>query len=167
MRMFMCFVPGEPRGKGSVRATIRGGRAATYTDSKTRDWMSFAEDKAREARCGSAPLSGPLRVHLTAIVHRPAEAVPKGPRQKDPPPLNRIYVETKPDTDNISKGALDAIKKAGVIHDDAQVAHEVIEKFYAAIDEHGVQEDEGLYISVNEMDCWRKPSAEKKTPRAS
>ena len=53
------------------------------------------------------------------------------------------YKTTKPDTDNLNKMLKDEMTKAGFWMDDAQVASEVIEKFWAATS--------GIFVSVEEL----------------
>lgn len=52
------------------------------------------------------------------------------------------YKDTKPDTDNLNKLLKDCMTDLGYWHDDAQVASEVIEKFWA--------EPPGIWISISE-----------------
>lgn len=51
---------------------------------------------------------------------------------------------TKPDTDNLQKLLKDCMTKVGFWKDDAQVASEIVEKFWAAVP--------GIYISVMELE---------------
>lgn len=51
---------------------------------------------------------------------------------------------TKPDTDNLQKLLKDCMTKLGYWKDDAQVASEIIEKFWAV--------QPGIYIAVQEME---------------
>ena len=53
------------------------------------------------------------------------------------------YKSTRPDTDNLDKLLKDVMTKLGFWMDDAQVASEIIEKFYA--------EHPGLFIHVEEL----------------
>jgi len=56
---------------------------------------------------------------------------------------NGQYKATRPDTDNLQKLFKDCMTKAGFWHDDAQVASEVIEKFYAATP--------GIFVAVSQI----------------
>lgn len=51
---------------------------------------------------------------------------------------------TKPDTDNLQKLLKDCMTKVGFWKDDAQVASEIVEKFWAAVP--------GIFISVAELE---------------
>lgn len=53
------------------------------------------------------------------------------------------YKTTKPDTDNLQKLFKDCMTKVGFWKDDAQVASEIIEKFYSAVT--------GVYVKVESI----------------
>lgn len=53
------------------------------------------------------------------------------------------YKSSKPDTDNLQKMLKDVMTKCGYWHDDAQVASEVTEKFWA--------EHPGIWICIKEL----------------
>lgn len=57
---------------------------------------------------------------------------------------NGQYKTTRPDTDNLQKLFKDCMAKAGFFRDDAQVASELIEKFYSTIP--------GIYVRLEEID---------------
>ena len=54
------------------------------------------------------------------------------------------YRTSKPDTDNLQKLLKDVMTRLGYWHDDAQVASEIAEKFWAEIP--------GLYVAVEELE---------------
>lgn len=56
---------------------------------------------------------------------------------------NGEYKATKPDTDNLVKALKDAMAKTGFFTDDAQVASEITEKFWADVP--------GIYVMVEEV----------------
>lgn len=56
---------------------------------------------------------------------------------------NGEYKATKPDTDNLQKLLKDCMTKCGFWHDDALVASEVIEKFWADVP--------GIWIRIEEL----------------
>lgn len=56
------------------------------------------------------------------------------------------YRITKPDTDNLQKLLKDCMTKVGFWKDDALVASEIAEKFWAAVP--------GIYIQVNSLEMW-------------
>ena len=56
---------------------------------------------------------------------------------------NGSYRITKPDTDNLDKLLKDCMTALGFLQDDAQVAREIIEKFWADVP--------GIYVRVSEI----------------
>lgn len=57
---------------------------------------------------------------------------------------NGEYKATRPDTDNLQKALKDIMTKLRFWNDDAQVASEIVEKFWA--------DTPGIYISVTQLD---------------
>ena len=76
------------------------------------------------------PLSGPLRLVVKWCF--PAGQHPDGQ-----------YKDTRPDTDNLQKLLKDCRTTCGYWHNDAQVASEIAEKFWATVP--------GIYIKVEEL----------------
>lgn len=62
---------------------------------------------------------------------------------------NGEWKTTKPDTDNLQKLLKDCMTKVGFWNDDAQVACEIIEKFWAKVP--------GIAISIEEMEVSACP----------
>ena len=120
-------VPMPPRGKGRPRHTVRNGRVMVYTPKETKSW---------EAQVGIASLvcrpamvmEGPVRVDILAVMPRPKRLL----RKKDPNGL--IWCLTKPDSDNIRKSVLDALKTWW--RDDSQVVDGRTLKVYAERNGH-------------------------------
>ena len=121
----------------------------THQDKQLRAWVK--DGKARAVLHVSARLKdarAKLRAHLCK--HRPAAPIPRGM------PVRLVvkwlfpvqghsqgqYHTAKPDTDNLQKALKDVMTELGFWADDAQVASEVAEKFWA--------EPSGIYISVEE-----------------
>ena len=77
------------------------------------------------------PLGGPVRLVVKWLF--PAEG-----RRPD-----GSYKTTRPDTDNLEKALKDEMTCLGFWHDDAQVASEITEKFWA--------DTPGIYIEVNKL----------------
>ncbi len=77
------------------------------------------------------PMSGPLRLTVKWLF-------PKGAKHKD-----GEYKATKPDTDNLQKMLKDCMTECHFWVDDAQVASEITEKFWADVP--------GIYIQVEEI----------------
>lgn len=119
-RSWRLEVPFAPAAKERPRTTVRGGRARTYTPSKTAA-VEYAIRTWALAQ-GVRPLAGPLRLHVEAYLPRPTGHTRAQREQR--------YVSTRPDLDNLAKLALDAL--LGVAYaDDGQVARIVAEKLYA------------------------------------
>ena len=78
------------------------------------------------------PMTGPIRLLVKWIF-------PRG-KHKD-----GTYKTTKPDTDNLNKMLKDEMTKAGFWKDDALVASEIIEKFWA--------DRPGIYIEIERLIC--------------
>lgn len=78
----------------------------------------------------SEPMIGPLRLVVKWLF-------PRG-RHKD-----GTYKDTKPDTDNLNKMLKDEMTHTGFWKDDAQVASEIIEKFWAEVT--------GIYIEIEPL----------------
>lgn len=101
----------------------------------------FYEDRElKEARLD-------LRKRLTAVDHSTIDGpvrllvkwlFPKGMHE------NGTYKTTKPDTDNLNKMLKDEMTRTGFWLDDAQVASEIIEKFWADVP--------GIYIEVSRLE---------------
>ena len=77
------------------------------------------------------PLDGPVRLVVKWLF--PAEG-----RHPD-----GSYRTTRPDTDNLEKALKDEMTRLGFWHDDAQVASEITEKFWA--------DTPGIYIEVTPL----------------
>lgn len=77
------------------------------------------------------PLTGPLRL-VTKWCYEP---------KYKPTQTDVVYKPTKPDTDNMIKLLKDEMTRCGFWVDDAQVASEITEKFWAT--------PAGIYVSVS------------------
>lgn len=77
------------------------------------------------------PLDGPVRLVVKWLF--PAEG-----RRPD-----GSYKTSRPDTDNLEKALKDEMTRLGFWHDDAQVASEIVEKFWA--------DTPGIYIEVSKL----------------
>ena len=104
--------------------------------------LYFYEDRSlKEARAkiGNAlarqapekPEKGPLRLIVKWLF-------PRGSHR------DGEYKPTKPDTDNLNKMLKDEMTKAGFWRDDAQVASEIIEKFWA--------EKTGIFVKIERLE---------------
>lgn len=115
-----------------LHAYMKGGRpCAVLHDSPE---LKNAQAKLRAALAPyrpPAPMEGPLRLVVKwcfpAGRHRDGE-----------------YKATKPDTDNLDKALKDQMTRLGFWQDDAQVASEIVEKFWAATP--------GIYVEVEQLE---------------
>lgn len=109
-------VPGEPVGKGRARFDPRSGRA--YTPKTTRRWLDMAvlviRAAAKRQQWVAPERTVPIRVEIAAVKRRPKRLAKRAPNKR----RRRVR---KPDGDNVEKAVLDALTKAGVYADDAQV----------------------------------------------
>jgi Holliday junction resolvase RusA-like endonuclease len=119
-------VPGEPRGKGRPRATVRGGYAHVYTDAKTRSeegairWIANAAMNAEPPYEKAVVLEvWAFRLIPTAFSRMKREAAESG----------NLAPISKPDADNYLK-MVDALN--GIVwRDDSQVVTAIVHKRYS------------------------------------
>lgn len=112
------------------KVTVRNGKPVFYdppelkaAKAKLRDYMApFAP---------SEPMSGSVRLLVKWLF------------PVDGKHTNGEYKATKPDTDNLQKALKDIMTKLRFWNDDAQVASEIVEKFWA--------DTPGIYISVTQL----------------
>lgn len=123
---FAVIIPGNPRGKGSVRV----GRWGAYKDDKTENYMATCILAMREANGSAAPIEEPTRVTIAAYLPRPQALIPKAKGRVEQPPAVAFLAPVKPDLDNLSKAICDALTQAGVIVDDQRVVELRMSKSY-------------------------------------
>lgn len=128
---FACTIPGDPRGKGSVR--VYNGRA--MKDKRTSDYMGRCVYVMHAAHEGRPPIEEPTVVRIVAYLARPKGLVPNDRARTPQPPAGPFYAPAKPDADNMAKALLDSLTQAGVIADDCRVVELTVTKMYAAIQE--------------------------------
>lgn len=118
---FSCA--GHPITQGSKRAFVRNGHATLVESGgdKLRLWRHVIATTARETTHG-APLDGPLHVHLSFRLERPAST----PKRKRTWPIKT----RSGDVDKLARAALDALTGVA-FRDDAQVVRLVVEKDWA------------------------------------
>jgi len=115
-------VPMPPRGKGRPRYTVVNGSARVFTPKETRSWESQVAIAGLPSRPKEV-IEGPVRVDILAVLPRPKRLL----RKMDPDGL--IWCCSKPDSDNIRKSVLDALKTWW--RDDSQVVDGRTIKVYA------------------------------------
>jgi Holliday junction resolvase RusA-like endonuclease len=118
-------VLGDPQGQGRPRFARMGDHVRAYTPKRSDSWCGRAVE-VLACHWDGGPCTEGVEVTVCAVFSRPKRLE----RRKDPD--GRIPHVGKPDADNVAKAALDAMTKAGVIKDDAQVQRLVVEKHYCA-----------------------------------
>jgi Holliday junction resolvase RusA-like endonuclease len=128
-------IAGKPVGKGRPKFARKGEFVATITPDDTVAWERRAELIFREAWGSKAPLprNGVEIVVVVEAVHSRPQALLPGKRKRVP--VGRLPCGRKPDIDNVTKIALDALVLARVLEDDVAVCAVAAEKSYAALDE--------------------------------
>ena len=125
---YTATIPGDPRGKGSVRV----GRHGAYKDAATESYMRGCILSLRAARTGPM-IASPCAIDIVAYLRRPARLVPN-PRARTPQaPAWAFPAPTKPDADNVAKAILDALTQAGVISDDCRCVDLRVRKMYVGV----------------------------------
>lgn len=126
------FLAMEPPTKTQQEHRIgkrKNGSLYFYEDRELKE----ARDKLRSALAKHRPQS-----QFTGAVQLMVKWLfPKGRHS------NGEYKTTKPDTDNLNKMLKDEMTKAGFWKDDAQVASEIIEKFWADVP--------GIFIQIMDV----------------
>lgn len=118
-------VDGVPVPQGSKVGFVRGGRAVLVeANKKLPTWRSEVARTATIAMLDAnqvAPFVGPVKVHLTFFMPRPAK--PKWDQ----------YPASKPDLDKLIRAVFDSLTHAGVWHDDSQAVHVVAQKLWCGV----------------------------------
>ena len=120
----------EVRGKGRPRATTIGGRPHLYTDKKTAEY----EKKIKETFIQKYPDFSPLKccVKVQLIIN---QKIPANAKKDDKRAMlsGDVYVNKKPDIDNVIKSALDGLTGVAWI-DDTQVMDITARKAWGLVD---------------------------------
>ena len=132
-------IPIEPKPQSRPRASVRGKHATVYEDSKMVVWRNKCTELVRQLYDGPY-LNGPIKVRMT--FHMPApksmsehpkpRSKAKKLKQYDDFVNELIYVDKKPDLDNLEKAVYDSISKAGVVwSDDNIIVEHTTRKVYS------------------------------------
>jgi len=126
--MITIIIPGEMRGKGRPRFSVRGGHARAYTDAKTANAETWIRSCA-VSQSGFKPLDTPLSVDIAITVEVPASWSRK---KREKALAGEIWPTGKPDIDNAAKLVADALN--GIIwKDDKQIVRLVASKRYGEV----------------------------------
>ena len=127
-------VPGEPKGKGSVRASIVGKKSKnphvkTFTDPQTRNAMAVIQDHAERAMADAdlEPLEGPVVLGIWAFRSSGRPGTKIGDQAAE---IGVVRPTKKPDVDNYSKAVADALNSVCYL-DDGQIVRLVVEKHFS------------------------------------
>lgn len=122
---------GQPRHRSAILKTKLGPKLHNY--AKTTKFFMRVVRAARQ-HAPEIPLDGPLSVDLFFRF-----------KAKAGTPFTAVWMDQKPDRDNLDKGVLDALTRAKFWNDDCQVCEGGVKKQWARPGERG-----GVYVSV-----WR------------
>jgi Holliday junction resolvase RusA-like endonuclease len=125
-QVIQFIVHGIPAPAGSKRGFVKSGRVIiTDASSRSRPWKAQIADAAAEAMNGSGLLVGPLMLGLEFYIPRPKGHYGKRGLRPSAPKTPT----TKPDLLKLARAVEDAL--SGIVYrDDAQIAREILDKFY-------------------------------------
>lgn len=133
------IIPIEPKAQSRPRASVRGRHATVYEDGKMVAWRKKCTELVRQLYDGPY-FDGPIKVDMTFYMPAPKSmSEPPKPRSKvkkvqeyDDFINERIYVDKKPDLDNLEKAVYDSISKAEVVWtDDNIIVEHTTRKVYS------------------------------------
>lgn len=133
-----CGRDPQPQGSTRIVPTKRGPRI-TSDNTRLAAWRGIVEGRARHAARLADWRADPraaYQVHALYVLTRPRSA-----------PAWRVYPIVRPDVDKLERALLDALTRAGVVVDDAQVVDTTNSKRYAAV---GGQA--GVHVTVARLD---------------
>lgn len=127
MTVIAFSMTGDPRGKGTARAAVRGRFATVYSDPKTRKYERSVASVAISIMAGRNPLEGPLSLSVRFRL-----AIPKSISKRERAAMlaGEIAPTKKPDLSNLLKAIEDGMN--GIVFiDDAQIVRGFQTKIYA------------------------------------
>ena len=122
MRTVTFYLEGPPQGKGRARSTKSG---IHYTPAKTAAYETRMAWEFRKAAPDWKPLTGPVRVIITANFAPPKSFTAA---QLYDIKCLKLFPTVKPDWDNIGK-LLDGLNGIAWL-DDKQIVHGTVRKYY-------------------------------------
>ena len=135
LECWTCVIPGDPIAKGRPRLARRGKKVIRYTPQKTQSWELGAAAILARAWGRRPPLYCAVEVTVVAVFNRPGRLACKHKRPCNCSPGRVVHLK-RPDLDNCIKAQLDALQRAGVIHDDSMVCALHAVKCYASENEN-------------------------------
>ncbi|MFM0878879.1 RusA family crossover junction endodeoxyribonuclease [Streptococcus suis] len=133
------IIPIEPKPQSRPRAGRRGKHATVYEDGKMVAWRKKCTEFVRQNYDGPY-FDGVIKVDMTFYIPAPksmseppkSQSKAKKVQQYDDFINERIYVDKKPDLDNLEKAVYDSISKAGnVWTDDNIIVEHTTRKVYS------------------------------------
>ncbi|HEM2672809.1 TPA: RusA family crossover junction endodeoxyribonuclease [Streptococcus suis] len=133
------IIPIEPKPQSRPRASVRGRHATVYEDGKMVAWRKKCTELVRQLYDGPY-FDGPIKVDMTFYMPAPKSiSEPPKPKSKtkkvqqyDDFINERIYVDIKPDLDNLEKAVYDSISKAECVWtDDNIIVEHTTRKLYS------------------------------------
>lgn len=129
MHFFLSMIPPSVTQQEHRVGKKKDGSIYFYEDRELKE--ARLDLRKRLAAVDHSTIDGPVRLLVKWLF-------PKGMHE------NGTYKTTKPDTDNLNKMLKDEMTRTGFWLDDAQVASEIIEKFWADVP--------GIYIEVSRLE---------------
>lgn len=129
MHFFLKMIPPTKTYQEHRIGKTKTGMVYMYEDRELKEIRARYRDML-DKFAPDQPMKGALRLVVKWLF-------PKGRHEAG------TYKETKPDTDNLNKMLKDEMTRAGFWKDDAQVASEIIEKFWSDVT--------GIYIEITEI----------------
>ncbi len=129
MHFFLSMIPPSVTQQEHRVGKRKNGSIYFYEDRELKE--ARLDLRKRLAAVDHSTIDGPVRLLVKWLF-------PKGKHE------NGTYKTTKPDTDNLNKMLKDEMTRTGFWLDDAQVASEIIEKFWADVP--------GIYIEVSRLE---------------
>lgn len=126
---FMPMVPPTTTAQ-MHQVTVRRGKPAFYDPPEVKAARAKLESHLSQHRLAD-PMQGAVRLVVKWCWPNGTDHVDGEPKA------------TKPDTDNLQKLLKDCMTRLGFWHDDAQVASEIVEKFWASAP--------GIYVKIEEL----------------
>ena len=120
---FQIPVEAIPVQTGGKRMFIKGGRPIFFKDKRTTRYLEAIRLFSNQHRPAAA-ITGPMGIEVLFVMARPQRLQ----RKKDP--AGRMWMDVRPDWDNLCKGTQDALE--GFWEDDGQIVRATVEKVYAA-----------------------------------
>lgn len=137
--MELFTIPIEPKPQSRPRAGIRGRHATVYEDSKMMRWRKDVTEYVKQNYCGEY-FDGAIKIDVTfylkapqSLSKEPSQRAKEKTRQKYLDFVNElIYVDKKPDLDNLEKALYDSISKSEIVwSDDNIIVEHTTRKIYS------------------------------------